>query len=65
MMGGGCRGGLLGVTGGAHGHPLWTQDKLERKGKPYSRCTVNGSDVPIRNLYSDYNTTYSIQVGTP
>lgn len=36
-------------------------DKLERKGKPYSRCTVNGSDVPIRNLYSDYNTTYSIQ----
>ncbi|XP_019505466.1 PREDICTED: amiloride-sensitive sodium channel subunit beta-like [Hipposideros armiger] len=39
-------------------------DKLERKGKPYSQCTVNGSDVPIRNLYSDYNTSYSIQVGT-
>lgn len=38
------------------------QDKLERKGKPYSQCTVNGSDVPIRNLYSDHNTTYSIQV---
>ncbi|KAM9211063.1 epithelial sodium channel subunit beta [Dugong dugon] len=36
-------------------------DKLERKGKPYSQCTMNGSDVPIRNLYSDYNTTYSIQ----
>ncbi|XP_059548051.1 amiloride-sensitive sodium channel subunit beta [Myotis daubentonii] len=36
-------------------------DKLERKGKPYSQCTVNGSDVPIRNLYSDHNTTYSIQ----
>ncbi|XP_059981148.1 amiloride-sensitive sodium channel subunit beta isoform X2 [Lagenorhynchus albirostris] len=36
-------------------------DKLERKGEPYSQCTVNGSDVPIRNLYSDYNTTYSIQ----
>lgn len=42
---------------------LLTQDKLERKGEPYSQCTVNGSDVPIRNLYSDYNTTYSIQVG--
>lgn len=36
-------------------------DKLERKGKPYSQCTVNGSDVPIQNLYSGYNTTYSIQ----
>ncbi|XP_006872016.1 PREDICTED: amiloride-sensitive sodium channel subunit beta [Chrysochloris asiatica] len=36
-------------------------DKLERKGKPYSQCTMNGSDVPIRNLYSSYNTTYSIQ----
>lgn len=57
------RGGLLGVTRGPHDHPVWTQDKLERKGKPYSQCTVNGSDVPIRNLYSDYNTTYSIQVG--
>uniref|UniRef100_A0A8D1CGI9 Epithelial sodium channel subunit beta n=1 Tax=Sus scrofa TaxID=9823 RepID=A0A8D1CGI9_PIG len=39
-------------------------DKLERKGEPYSQCTMNGSDVPIQNLYSnygDYNTTYSIQ----
>ncbi|XP_059752045.1 amiloride-sensitive sodium channel subunit beta isoform X3 [Balaenoptera ricei] len=36
-------------------------DRLERKGEPYSQCTMNGSDVPIRNLYSDYNTTYSIQ----
>lgn len=29
---------------------------------------MNGSDVPIQNLYSnygDYNTTYSIQVGSP
>lgn len=42
---------------------LWTQDKLERKGEPYSQCTMNGSDVPVRNLYSNYNTTYSIQVG--
>lgn len=44
---------------------LWTQDKLERKGEPYSQCTMNGSDVPVRNLYSDYNTTYSIQVRSP
>ncbi|XP_037671139.1 amiloride-sensitive sodium channel subunit beta isoform X2 [Choloepus didactylus] len=36
-------------------------DKLERMGQPYSQCTMNGSDVPIRNLYSDFNTTYSIQ----
>nr|KAF6442205.1 sodium channel epithelial 1 subunit beta [Rousettus aegyptiacus] len=36
-------------------------DKLERKGEPYSNCTVNGSDVPVHNLYSDQNTTYSIQ----
>ncbi|XP_031288917.1 amiloride-sensitive sodium channel subunit beta [Camelus dromedarius] len=36
-------------------------DRLQRKGEPYSQCTVNGSDVPIRNLYSHYNTTYSIQ----
>ncbi|KAM5227252.1 epithelial sodium channel subunit beta [Ctenodactylus gundi] len=36
-------------------------DKLQRKGEPYSPCTMNGSDVAIRNLYSKYNTTYSIQ----
>lgn len=36
-------------------------DKLQRKGEPYSPCTMNGSDVAIQNLYSDYNTTYSIQ----
>lgn len=36
-------------------------DKLERKGEPYSHCTVNGSDVPVHNIYSDHNTTYSIQ----
>ncbi|XP_008058132.1 amiloride-sensitive sodium channel subunit beta isoform X2 [Carlito syrichta] len=36
-------------------------DKLQRMGEPYSPCTVNGSDVPIQNFYSDYNTTYSIQ----
>lgn len=42
---------------------LSPQDKLQRKGEPYSPCTMNGSDVTIQNLYSDYNTTYSIQVG--
>nr|KAF6490909.1 sodium channel epithelial 1 subunit beta [Molossus molossus] len=36
-------------------------DKLQRKGKPYSQCTLNGSDVPVHNLYRDPNTTYSIQ----
>nr|BAC26190.1 unnamed protein product [Mus musculus] len=36
-------------------------DKLQRKGEPYSPCTMNGSDVAIKNLYSVYNTTYSIQ----
>lgn len=34
-------------------------------GYPYSDCTVNGSDVPVRNLYSQYNTSYSIQVRHP
>ncbi|PNI23201.1 SCNN1B isoform 6, partial [Pan troglodytes] len=38
-------------------------DKLQRMGEPYSPCTVNGSEVPVQNFYSDYNTTYSIQVG--
>ncbi|NXY18038.1 SCNNB protein, partial [Atrichornis clamosus] len=36
-------------------------DELERMGYPYSDCTVNGSDVPVQNLYSQYNTSYSIQ----
>uniref|UniRef100_A0A8C0VQY5 Amiloride-sensitive sodium channel subunit beta n=1 Tax=Cyanistes caeruleus TaxID=156563 RepID=A0A8C0VQY5_CYACU len=36
-------------------------DELERMGYPYSDCTMNGSDVPVRNLYSQYNTSYSIQ----
>lgn len=31
-------------------------------GYPYSDCTNNGSDVPVKNLYSQYNTSYSIQV---
>lgn len=41
------------------------QDELERMGYPYSDCTVNGSDVPVTNLYSQYNTSYSIQVRHP
>ncbi|XP_061205081.1 amiloride-sensitive sodium channel subunit beta isoform X2 [Neopsephotus bourkii] len=36
-------------------------DELERMGYPYSDCTMNGSDVPVKNLYSEYNTSYSIQ----
>ncbi|NXK84225.1 SCNNB protein, partial [Amazona guildingii] len=36
-------------------------DELERMGYPYSDCTMNGSDVPVKNLYSKYNTSYSIQ----
>ncbi|XP_048188995.1 amiloride-sensitive sodium channel subunit beta [Perognathus longimembris pacificus] len=36
-------------------------DKLQRKGEPYSPCTMNGSDVAIQNLYRSFNTTYSIQ----
>ncbi|KFW84543.1 Amiloride-sensitive sodium channel subunit beta, partial [Manacus vitellinus] len=36
-------------------------DELERMGYPYSDCTINGSDVPVKNLYSQYNTSYSIQ----
>lgn len=51
-----------GTTGVSMSH-LSPQDKLQRKGEPYSPCTMNGSDVAIQNLYSNYNTTYSIQVG--
>nr|XP_034986634.1 amiloride-sensitive sodium channel subunit beta [Zootoca vivipara]XP_034986635.1 amiloride-sensitive sodium channel subunit beta [Zootoca vivipara] len=31
-------------------------DELVRMGAPYSDCTVNGSDIPIKNLYQDYPT---------
>lgn len=41
---------------------VFFQDELERMGYPYSDCTMNGSDVPVKNLYSEYNTSYSIQV---
>ncbi|KYO41073.1 amiloride-sensitive sodium channel subunit beta [Alligator mississippiensis] len=36
-------------------------DELERMGYPYSDCTLNGSDVPVKNLYKGFNTSYSIQ----
>uniref|UniRef100_A0A8D0GSD5 Amiloride-sensitive sodium channel subunit beta n=1 Tax=Sphenodon punctatus TaxID=8508 RepID=A0A8D0GSD5_SPHPU len=36
-------------------------DELERLGYPYSDCTANGSDVPVKNLYEEYNTSYSMQ----
>ncbi|XP_060642415.2 amiloride-sensitive sodium channel subunit beta isoform X1 [Anolis sagrei] len=29
-------------------------DELKRLGSPYSDCTDNGSDIPVRNLYEDY-----------
>ncbi|KAM4632337.1 epithelial sodium channel subunit beta [Discoglossus pictus] len=36
-------------------------DQLEHMEAPYSKCTVDGSDVPVPNLYSLYNSSYSIQ----
>ncbi|XP_062999249.1 amiloride-sensitive sodium channel subunit beta [Elgaria multicarinata webbii] len=29
-------------------------DELQRMGSPYSDCTANGSDIPVKNLYEDY-----------
>jgi len=51
-------------AGIAQSFAVWVllQDELERMGYPYSDCTANGSDVPVKNLYSEYNTSYSIQV---
>lgn len=51
-------------VGIAQSFAVWVflQDELERMGYPYSDCTMNGSDVPVKNLYSEYNTSYSIQV---
>ncbi|XP_075421751.1 epithelial sodium channel subunit beta [Ascaphus truei] len=36
-------------------------DQLQHLEAPYSSCTVNGSDVPLKNLYEAYNSSYSIQ----
>ncbi|XP_073217713.1 epithelial sodium channel subunit beta-like isoform X2 [Lepidochelys kempii] len=35
-------------------------DELVQLGYPYN-CTTDGSDVPVKNLYNKYNTSYSIQ----
>ncbi|XP_043380323.1 amiloride-sensitive sodium channel subunit beta isoform X2 [Chelonia mydas] len=36
-------------------------DELVQLGYPYNNCTTDGSDVPVKNLYNKYNTSYSIQ----
>ncbi|XP_058013870.1 amiloride-sensitive sodium channel subunit beta [Ahaetulla prasina] len=38
-------------------------DELERMGSPYSDCTLNGSDVPVRNLYEDYTASQAKELG--
>ncbi|XP_077130842.1 epithelial sodium channel subunit beta isoform X1 [Ranitomeya variabilis] len=36
-------------------------DQTEHLEAPYSACTVDGSDIPVANLYEKYNSSYSIQ----
>ncbi|KAM9305012.1 epithelial sodium channel subunit beta [Gastrophryne carolinensis] len=36
-------------------------DQKQHLEAPYSSCTVDGSDVPVPNLYKKYNSSYSIQ----
>ncbi|XP_068100549.1 amiloride-sensitive sodium channel subunit beta [Hyperolius riggenbachi] len=37
-------------------------DQTEHLEAPYSSCTVDGSDIPVENLYyEEYNSSYSIQ----
>ncbi|KAM4025710.1 epithelial sodium channel subunit beta isoform 2-T2 [Anomaloglossus baeobatrachus] len=36
-------------------------DQTEHLEAPYSSCTLNGSDIPVANLYEKYNSSYSIQ----
>ncbi|KAM4698489.1 epithelial sodium channel subunit beta [Rhinophrynus dorsalis] len=36
-------------------------DQLQRLEAPYSSCTLDGSDIPVQNLYAEYNSSYSIQ----
>ncbi|KAG8429660.1 hypothetical protein GDO86_019570, partial [Hymenochirus boettgeri] len=36
-------------------------DQLEHMEAPYSACTTDGSDIPVKNLYAQYNSSYSIQ----
>lgn len=37
------------------------EDQTEHLEAPYSSCTVDGSDIPVENLYAKYNSSYSIQ----
>ncbi|XP_040295267.1 amiloride-sensitive sodium channel subunit beta isoform X3 [Bufo bufo] len=36
-------------------------DQTEHLEAPYSSCTMDGSDIPVPNLYEKYNSSYSIQ----
>ncbi|XP_043945755.1 amiloride-sensitive sodium channel subunit beta [Protopterus annectens] len=36
-------------------------DEVMRMEQPYGTCTADGSDVPVNNLYSSYNLSYSMQ----
>ncbi|XP_069503497.1 amiloride-sensitive sodium channel subunit beta isoform X2 [Ambystoma mexicanum] len=36
-------------------------DQIQHMGDPYTPCTINGSDVPVANLYGDFNGSYSLQ----
>ncbi|CAH2307701.1 amiloride-sensitive sodium channel subunit beta [Pelobates cultripes] len=36
-------------------------DGVQHLEAPYTTCTVNGSDIPVSNLYAEYNSSYSIQ----
>ncbi|XP_053328279.1 amiloride-sensitive sodium channel subunit beta [Spea bombifrons] len=36
-------------------------DGIQHLEAPYSTCTNDGSDVPVKNLYAEYNSSYTIQ----
>ncbi|XP_075035626.1 epithelial sodium channel subunit beta [Mixophyes fleayi] len=36
-------------------------DQTQHLEAPYSSCTMDGSDIPVANLYAKYNSSYSIQ----
>ncbi|KAM8960099.1 epithelial sodium channel subunit beta [Pelodytes ibericus] len=36
-------------------------DGIQHLEAPYSTCTIDGSDIPVTNLYTQYNSSYSIQ----
>ncbi|XP_073492794.1 epithelial sodium channel subunit beta [Aquarana catesbeiana] len=37
------------------------EDQTQHLEAPYSSCTVDGSDIPVANIYSKFNSSYSIQ----